>query len=81
MAKGQHIGHTPDWMRKAAIASALEALLRDPDAYLTAEFGLQPHPEHILDMADRLFRLSTEDAPETPPEQIFDFHDADGIEP
>lgn len=51
---------TPEWIRKAAIASVVADLLRAPDEYLTREFGLQPMPEHILDLADRLFAIATD---------------------
>jgi hypothetical protein len=64
------VGQTPDWIRKAAIAAELAALLPDPDGYLTREFGLQPQRDHISAMADRLFALATEDGPEGETEAI-----------
>lgn len=51
---------TPDWIRKAAIASVVEALLRDPEEYLAREFGVQPRTQHVLDVADRLYAIATD---------------------
>lgn len=52
---------TPPWLRKAAIASVLADLLTDPELYLTREFGLQRRADHVVDLADRLYEIATEE--------------------
>ena len=51
---------TPEWIRKAAIQGELSRLLEDPDAYLTAAFGLQSRRAHVVDLADHLYKIATD---------------------